>query len=111
LLSLTGGSVNVEVLDLSDYEWPLFSKDKEVEIGQPVLAQAFIDKIAASDVLMISFAEHNGSYSASYQNLFDWASRINFKEFQNKPMVMCAISPGQGGGGSRVLAAATVSAP
>jgi chromate reductase len=103
-------NANVEVLDLNDYELPLFSEDKEVEIGQPSLAQAFIDKIAASDALMISFAEHNGSYSAAYKNLFDWSSRINPKVFQNKPMVMLATSPGAGGG-SRVLAAATISAP
>jgi chromate reductase len=103
-------SANVEVLDLNDYELPLFSEDKEVEIGQPALAQAFLDKIATSDALMISFAEHNGSYSAAYKNLFDWASRINPKVFQNKPMVMLATSPGAGGG-SRVLAAATTSAP
>jgi chromate reductase len=103
-------SANVEVLDLNDYELPLFSEDKEVEIGQPALAQAFLDKIATSDALMISFAEHNGSYSAAYKNLFDWASRINPKVFHNKPMVMLATSPGEGGG-SRVLAAATTSAP
>jgi chromate reductase len=81
-----------------------------VEIGQPALAQAFIDKIAVSDALMISFAEQNGSHSAAYQNLFDWASRINPKAFLNEPMVMFATSSGQGGG-PRVLAAATVSAP
>ncbi|MFT4650252.1 MAG: chromate reductase [Polaribacter sp.] len=105
-----GGNVNVEVLDLNDYELPLFSEDKEVEIGQPALAQLFLDKIAASDALMISFAEHNGSYSAAYKNLFDWASRVNPKVFQNKPMVMLATSPGPSGG-SNVLAAATTSAP
>ena len=27
--------VEVEVLDLNDYELPLFSEDKEAEIGQP----------------------------------------------------------------------------
>lgn len=103
-------SSSVEVLDLNDYELPLFSEDKEAEIGQPALAQAFLDKIAASDTVMVSFAEHNGSYSAAYKNLFDWSSRINPKVFQNKPLVMLATSPGPGGG-SNVLAAATSSAP
>lgn len=103
-------NANIEVLDLNDYELPLFSEDKEAEIGQPALAKQFMDKIAGSDVVMISFAEHNGSYSAAYKNLFDWASRINPKVFQNKSMVMLATSPGTGGG-SNVLAAATTSAP
>ncbi|MFZ6657062.1 NADPH-dependent FMN reductase [Undibacterium sp. TJN19] len=100
----------VELLDLNDYELPLFSADREAELGKPALAQAFLDKIAASDAIIISFAEHNGSYSAAYKNLFDWCSRANQKVFQGKPVVMLSTSPGARGGAS-VLAAATGSAP
>ena len=100
----------VEVLDLNDYELPLFSVDKEQELGQPQLAQDFFAKIGASDALIISFAEHNGSYSAAYKNLFDWCSRINQKIFQNKPLVLLSTSPGAGGA-ANVLAAAVDSAP
>ncbi len=103
-------SAETELLDINDYELPLFSEDREAELGQPELAKAFLDKIGNSDALIISFAEHNGSYTAAYKNLFDWASRINPKVFQNKPMVLLATSPGPGGASS-VLAAATTSAP
>ena len=100
----------VEILDLNDYELPLFSTDKEKELGQPALAQTFFDKIGSADAVIISFAEHNGSYSAAYKNLFDWTSRINQKLFQNKPMVLLSTSPGPRGGAT-VLAAAVNSAP
>jgi len=100
----------IEVLDLNDYELPLFSEDREKELGHPGLAKAFIAKIAASDALMVSFAEHNGSYSAAYKNLFDWSSRMGKKVFQDKPMVLLSTSPGPRGGAS-VLAAATGSMP
>jgi len=99
-----------EVLDLNDYELPLFSEDREAEVGHPSLAKEFLAKIGDSDAVIISFAEHNGSYSAAYKSLFDWCSRINPKVFQNKPMVFLSTSPGPGGAGS-VLAAATSSAP
>lgn len=99
-----------EILDINDYELPLFSEDNEARLGQPELAKAFLDKIANSDALIISFAEHNGSYTAAYKNIFDWASRINPKVFQNKPMVMLATTPGPGGAAS-VLEAAVASAP
>jgi chromate reductase, NAD(P)H dehydrogenase (quinone) len=99
-----------EILDINDYELPLFSEDREAEIGQPELAKAFIDKIANSDAIIISFAEHNGSYTVAYKNIFDWASRINPKVFQNKSMIMLATSPGPGGASS-VLTSATASAP
>lgn len=103
-------NAQVEILDLNDYELPLFSEDKEAEIGQPILAKDFLSKIGEADAVIISFAEHNGSYSAAYKNLFDWSSRINPKVFQNKPMVLLATSPGPGGAAS-VLAAAETSAP
>ena len=99
----------IEILDLNDYELPLFSEDREAELGQPQLAKDFLNRIGDSDAVIISFAEHNGSYTAAYKNTFDWASRINPKVFQNKPMVFLATSPGPGGGSS-VLATATTSA-
>jgi NAD(P)H-dependent FMN reductase len=71
----------VEVLDLNDYELPLFSQDKEEELGHPQLAKDFLAKIANSDGIIISFAEHNGSYTAAYKNIFDWCSRIEPKVF------------------------------
>jgi chromate reductase len=95
-------NAEVEVLDLNDYEMPLFSVDKEVIIGQHPLAQAFLDKIATADILVVSLAENNRNYSAAFKNLFDWCSRINGKVFQGKTMLLMATSPG-GRGGASVL--------
>ena len=67
-------------------------------------------KIAEADALVISFAEHNGSYSAAYKKIFDWCSRISTKVYQGKATILLATSPGPGGAAS-VLAAATGSAP
>lgn len=99
----------VEVLDLNDYELPLYSIERQTENGMHPLAQQFFDKIGAADAVLISFAEHNGSYAAVYKNLFDWASRIDMKVYQNKPTVLLATSPGPGGAGN-VLAGAVSSA-
>jgi len=99
----------IEVLDLSDYDLPIYSEDLEKEIGQHPAAKAFFEKIGAADGVIVSFAEHNGSYTAAYKNLFDWASRIDQKVFQNKPTVYLSTSPGPGGAAS-VLASAKDSA-
>lgn len=101
---------DVEILDLNDYELPLFSVDREAELGQPALAQAFLDKIQGSDALIISFAEHNGCYSAAYKNIYDWASRIQAKVYQDKPVLLLATSPG-GRGGQSVLELALAQIP
>jgi len=103
-------NASVEVLDLNDYELPLFSEDKEKSLEQPELAQDFLNKVGACDALIISFTEHNGSYSAAYKNLFDWCSRITGKVYQDKPMVILSTSPGARGGAS-VIAMALNSMP
>ena len=101
---------DVEVLDLNDYELPLFSVDREAELGQPQLARDFLGKIQGSDALIIAFAEHNGCYSAAYKNLYDWASRIDAKVYKDKRIVLLATSPG-GRGGQSVLQLALAQIP
>lgn len=100
----------VEVLDLNDYEMPLFSVDKELTIGQHPYAKEFLEKLASADMLVVSLAENNGNYSVAFKNLFDWCSRIDAKVFQEKPMLLIATSPG-GRGGKSVLEIAQSNLP
>jgi len=99
-------NVTIEILDLNDYEMPIFSIDKEKENGIHPLAQEFYNKLGSADLIIISFAEHNGNYSTAFKNILDWTSRINAKTFQEKPMLLLATSPGARGGSS-VLEIAT----
>ena len=103
-------NATVEVLDLNDFEMPLFSVDKEKADGIPDAAHRFYKKIGEADGILVSFAEHNGNYTAAYKNLFDWTSRINAKVYQGKPAVLLSTSPG-GRGGKSVMAAAVGAAP
>ena len=89
-----------EILDLNDYEMPIYSMDREKKDGIPQLAHDFYAKIGNADLILISFAEHNGAYSTAFKNIFDWMSRINGKTFQEKPMLLLATSPGARGGSS-----------
>ncbi|WP_338410438.1 NAD(P)H-dependent oxidoreductase [uncultured Flavobacterium sp.] len=91
-------NTSVEVLDLNAYEMPIFSSDKENKNGIPPLAHDFYMKIGSADLIVISFAEHNGAYSAAFKNILDWTSRINGKTFQEKPMLLLATSTGARGG-------------
>ena len=90
----------VELVDLNDYEMPIYSMDREKKDGFPQLAHDFYNKIGEADFIVISFAEHNGAYSTAFKNIFDWMSRINGKTFQQKPMLLMATSPGARGGSS-----------
>jgi len=84
--------------DLNTYVLPLFSVDLEAEIGIPQAARAVKTLIRDADGIIISLAEHNGSYSAVFKNLLDWISRIEKSTWLDKPMFLMATSPGKRGG-------------
>lgn len=100
----------MELLDLNDYEMPIYSIDREHETGIPAPAREFFDRIGAADAVLVSFAEHNGFVTAAWKNIFDWMSRIEMKLWQAKPMVMLAASPGPRAG-ANVLASQEMLAP
>ena len=91
-------NAEIEVLDLNDFEMPLFSVDREKIIGQHELAKAFLAKIASTDLIVASIAENNSNFSAAFKNLWDWCSRIDEKIFQGKPLFLMTTSDGKRGG-------------
>ena len=92
--------VKVNILDLNDFELPIYSKHLEKRSGHPEHAKLFVKYIKNADGIILSLAENNGAYSAVFKNLFDWMSRVEQKIFQNKPMLLMATSPGARGGQS-----------
>lgn len=102
--------VEVETLNIHDYEMPIYSHDRQEESGIPQLAHDFLAKIGAVDALIVGFAEHNGLYTAAFKNLFDWCSTLGGEVFQNRPMVLTATSTGPGGA-ARVLGVAETAFP
>jgi len=81
----------VKLIDLNNFEMPIYSIDRENDQG-------------------ISFAEHNGTYTAAFKNIMDWASRLEGKLWDGKPMLLLSTSPG-GNGATTVLDAATKAFP
>ena len=92
------GDQSLRVLDLNDYDLPVYTVERQSEIGIPASVGQFVDELNAADLLVVSFAEYNGTYTAGFKNLFDWASRHQLKMFENKPMILLAAAPGPRGG-------------
>jgi NAD(P)H-dependent FMN reductase len=90
-------SANVDYVDLNEFDLPIYNIDLEQKFGIPNVAHAFQERIKQADAVLISFAEHNGSYTAAFKNLFDWLSRIDRNVYGNKPVLLLATSPGENG--------------
>jgi len=88
----------VTTVDLNDFEMPIYSIDKEKKDGIPVQAKEFKCLIETHDAVVLSLAEHNGTYSAAFKNILDWSSRIQGPLWGNTPMFLLSTSPGKRGG-------------
>jgi len=86
------------LIDLNDYEMPIYSDDRKKVDGIPDKAYEFKNLIKDSDGIIISFAEHNGSYTAAFKNIYDWISVIEKLVWNNKPLLLLSTSPGARGG-------------
>lgn len=91
-------NIKLSVLDLNNFEAPLYSIDREMEMGIPSEIKALNSEFASADGFVVSMAEHNGSYSAAFKNAYDWLSRLDKVVWKNKPMLLLATSPGARGG-------------
>ena len=92
--------LEVELLDLNDFDLPIYGIDEENKNGIPEDAKQFNALIGNADGILLSLAEHNGAYTVAFKNLFDWISRIDKMVWKNKPMLLMSTSPGSRGGAS-----------
>jgi chromate reductase len=93
----------VTIVNLEDYDLPIFNEDLEAEQGMPVAAQAFKELLINHDGFLISSPEYNSSYSSLFKNAIDWASRKSSDEapmaaYRGKVAAIMAASPGALGG-------------
>lgn len=98
---------SVTVVNLEDFDMPIFNEDLEAEQGMPEGAQAFKELMISHDGFLISSPEYNSSYSGLFKNAIDWASRKTGDEkpmaaYRGKVAAIMAASPGSLGG-MRVL--------
>jgi len=92
-------NAQIELLDLNDFAVDIYSVDKEEASGIPKKIEELCSIIDNTDLLIISLAEHNGTYSVAFKNVYDWLSRIpNRKALGSKPILLMASSPGARGG-------------
>lgn len=86
----------VELIDLRDYDAPIYSSDIE-EQGIPQSIKDFVARLQTADAYIIATPEHNGSLPAFFKNIVDWSSRVMGKFFGGKPVLLLSTSFGKYG--------------
>lgn len=99
----------IDVIDLRDYDAPIYSQDIEKATGLPQNILKLYDLIQNYESIIISSPEHNGLPTVFLKNTFDWLSRNKGQKFlQDKNVLLLSTSPGGNGGASGLAKLAEV---
>lgn len=91
---------NVEVLDLKEWQLPLYNEavtPKSRESFTNEVAKRWSEKITEGDAFIIVTPEYNHGYPASLKNALDWL----FREWNRKPVAF--VGYGAAAGGARAI--------
>jgi NAD(P)H-dependent FMN reductase len=91
-------SASVDLLDLNEYQFPVFNERLRLQKDPSASALEFAKKIRDADGIIIVVPEYNGGYPASLKNIID----VLYDEWYRKPLAITTVSGGPFGG-SQVL--------
>ena len=84
----------VEILDLNDYQFPIFDERLRLQKNPSANVLDFAAKIKAADGVLIVTPEYNGGYPAALKNVVD----LLYDEWHRKPIAISTVSDGIFGG-------------
>ncbi len=100
----TANGIEAVLVDLKDYEMPLYNGDLEAEQGPPEAARAFKALLGEYEGVFIASPEYNSSITPLLKNTIDWVTRVRGKGetglevFQSRIFAISGASPGYYGG-------------
>ncbi len=80
----------VELLDLEDLHFPIFSERLRLLKEPPQAVLEFSEKIKLADGIVLVTPEYNGGYPASLKNAID----VLYDEWKRKPIAITTVSNG-----------------
>lgn len=89
---------NISLINMVDYNFPVFSEDLERNEGYSEMLTGLKDKIVNADGLIISVNEHNSNPSAYFKNVLDWLSRVDRNYLADTKILLMSCSGGRRGG-------------
>ncbi|MBX2965712.1 MAG: NAD(P)H-dependent oxidoreductase [Cyclobacteriaceae bacterium] len=89
----------VTMLDLAEYDFPVFHERLRLLDSPSAEAIDFAEKIKKADGVIIVTPEYNGGYPASLKNVIDLLS----EEWRKKPVAISTVSTGVFGGVGAII--------
>lgn len=89
---------DVTLIELKDYELPLYNGDLEDARGLPANAAKLIGLIQEHAGLLIASPEYNSMFTPLLKNTIDWCTRGDDNPFTGKVAAVISASPGALGG-------------
>jgi NAD(P)H-dependent FMN reductase len=95
---------DVTLIDLKDYEMPLYDGDLEADASLPENAKRLKQLFVEHDGIFIASPEYNSSISPLLKNALDWISRPHTEDepplwaYNGKVMAIGSVAPGVLGG-------------
>jgi chromate reductase len=97
----------VTLLDLNEFELPIYNGDLEDRDGMPANATRLVGLIAGTQGLLVASPEYNSMITPLLKNTVDWCSLADANPFEGKVAAVISASPGiHGGARSLVMAQA-----
>ncbi len=90
---------DVTLIDLKDYEMPIYNGDYEAEHGAPQSTQDLAALLVEQDGILMVGPEYNGSLTPLLKNTIDWLTRTDNRDHIIKPvwsLGSCTLGPMSG---------------
>jgi len=91
------GDKQVQLLNMVNYPFPMYSEDNEQEMGFSNSLVELRNYIMKANGVIISVNEHNSNPSAYFKNVLDWLSRLEKKFLEDTEVLLMSTSPGKRG--------------
>lgn len=88
----------VDFASMQEFDCPSFNHDMELKGEVPNGAKEFKKRLEASNALVISSPEYNGSMPGHLKNMIDWVSRFRPQPFNERHALLMSASPSMAGG-------------
>lgn len=91
-----GGTVDLAAMH--EFDCPSYNQDIQNDVGFPPGAEAFHQRLRASDAFIIASPEYNFSMPGVLKNAIDWVSRYRPQPFNERHGLLLSASPSMVGG-------------